>query len=64
MENSMELTPSQLLDYCITKLRRIPYNMENEQEISIPVKEVAMLLGKLKDALTPKSAEQTEHPEI
>ena len=64
MENAMELTPSQLLDYCMTKLRRIPYNMENENEVGIPVKEVTMLLGKLKDALSPKLVEQTDHPEI
>lgn len=64
MMNMMELTPFQLLDYCMTKLRRIPYTIETEITVGEPVKEVTALLGKLQEALYPKQKEDTEQAEI
>lgn len=51
MENSTVFSPTQLLDYCILKLHKVPYNMDNETEVGVPLKEVSILLEKLKNAL-------------
>lgn len=51
MKEQMALTPSQLLDYCIVKLSRIPYNMETEATVGNTVKEVSSLLEQLKKVI-------------
>ena len=52
MKEQTSLTPSQLLDYCIAKLSRVPYTMETEVTVGNTVKEVSGLLEQLKKAIT------------
>ena len=51
MEEKTSLTPVQLLDYCVFKLRRIPYDMDHEETIGKELKDVAGLLSQLKSAI-------------
>lgn len=51
MKEQTSLTPSQLLDYCVIKLNRVPYTMETEATVGNAVKEVAGLLEQLKKVI-------------
>ena len=51
MEQSLSLTPTQLVDYCIIKIGRIPYSMETEKTVGEPLKEISGLLEQLKKVI-------------
>ena len=54
MDSNVTFTPAQLLDYCMSRLKHVPYTIENENEVGKPIKEVTALLQKLHDLLEQK----------
>lgn len=56
MDSNVTFTPAQLLDYCMSRLKHVPYTIENENEVGKPIKEVTALLQKLHDLLEQKES--------
>ena len=49
------LTATQVLALVQTKLGKIPYTLETEATVGLPIRECVMLLEKLKEAITKPS---------